>query len=172
MDGSGPFNLTQWIDENRNLLRPPVGNAQILPEGDFIVMALGGPNVRTDFHDDPGEEIFYQIQGDIILRIIEDGAPKDIVIREGDLYLVGPHVRHSPQRPADTVGIVVERRRRDGELDAFEWYCEICNVLVHRRELSLQSIYDDLPPVFSEYNDNPKIRICPDCGHQNPGKLD
>ena len=130
MDGSGPFNLTQWIDENRNLLRPPVGNAQILPEGDFIVMALGGPNVRTDFHDDPGEEIFYQIQGDIILRIIEDGAPKDIVIREGDLYLVGPHVRHSPQRPADTVGIVVERRRRDGELDAFEWYCEICNALV------------------------------------------
>ncbi|MDA0238973.1 MAG: 3-hydroxyanthranilate 3,4-dioxygenase [Proteobacteria bacterium] len=165
-----PFNLMKWIDDNSALLRPPVGNAQVLPEGDFIVMALGGPNVRTDFHDDPGEEIFYQVKGDIVLRVMEDDGPKDVHIREGEMYMIAAHKRHSPQRPADSVGIVVERKRHDGELDAFEWYCEKCNALVHRSELLLRDIYKDLPPVFEAYYGDAGARQCPDCGHQNPGK--
>jgi len=164
------FNLQQWIDEHRDLLKPPVGNARIVPEGDFIVMAVGGPNLRTDYHDDPGEEIFFQIEGDMVLRIIEDGKPRDMPIREGELFLLPAHVRHSPQRPADTVGLVVERLRRSDERDAFEWYCEKCDTRVHRREVVLNSIYEDLPPVFDEYYGAAALRTCPNCGHVNPGR--
>ena len=164
------FNLMEWIEEHRDQLKPPVGNARILPEGDFIVMAIGGPNERTDYHDDPGEEIFYQVEGDMTLRVIENGKPKDIPIREGDIFLLPPHVRHSPQRPAGTVGVVVERIRQPGELDAFEWYCQNCDTLVHRREVELQSIYKDLPPVFEEYYGDAAIRTCAGCGHENPGR--
>lgn len=164
------FNLKQWIDRNRHLLRPPVGNARIVPEGDFIVMAIGGPNERTDYHDDPGEELFYQVEGDMTLRVMEEGGPRDVPIREGEMLLLPAHVRHSPQRPAGTVGVVVERVRRANEMDAFEWYCEKCHALVHRREVALRSIYEDLPPVFEEYYGDESMRVCGACGHANPGR--
>lgn len=164
------FNLSQWIEEHRELLRPPVGNARILPEGDFIVMAIGGPNLRTDYHDDPGEEIFFQLEGDMTLRVMEESGPRDIPIREGEIFLLPGRVRHSPQRPANTVGMVVERIRRPGEMDGFEWYCQSCHSLVHRREVELKSIYEDLPPVFDEYYGDQALRRCPSCGHANPGR--
>ncbi len=170
MSGLAAFNLMAWIEAHRDELKPPVGNARILPEGDFIVMAIGGPNQRTDYHDDPGEEIFYQVVGDMTLRVIEDGRPTDVPIREGEIFLLPPRVRHSPQRPAGSVGVVIERVRRPGELDAFEWYCEACRALVHRREVALQSIYEDLPPVFEEYYGEASLRRCPACGHANPGR--
>ncbi len=172
MAGLAAFNLKGWIEENRELLRPPVGNAQLWKGTwkNFIVMVIGGPNVRTDYHDDPGEELFFQVEGDMVLRIIEDGKPVDVPIREGELLLLPPHVRHSPQRPAGTVGLVVERVRLPGELDAFEWYCEACDAVVHRREFELQDIEKDLPPVFEEYYNNEALRTCAACGHVNPGK--
>ncbi|MBT3307631.1 MAG: 3-hydroxyanthranilate 3,4-dioxygenase [Rhodospirillaceae bacterium] len=164
------FNLTEWIEKNRDQLKPPVGNARVLPEGDFIVMAIGGPNLRTDYHDDPGEEIFYQLEGDMILRVMEEGGPRDISIKAGDIFLLPANIRHSPQRPADSVGLVVERLRKSGELDGFEWFCEDCNALVHRAEVQLQDIYKDLPPLFDAYYDDAGLRLCKQCGHQNPGR--
>jgi 3-hydroxyanthranilate 3,4-dioxygenase len=164
------FNFQKWIDDNAHLLKPPVSNQRMFEHADMIVMVVGGPNMRTDFHDDPVEEFFYQLKGDMVLRIIDDGKPKDVPIREGDVLLLPPHVRHSPQRPADTVGLVIERKRPMGEVDAFEWYCEECNALVHRREVQLMSLVDDLPPVFEEYYGDPEARVCPACGHQNPGR--
>jgi 3-hydroxyanthranilate 3,4-dioxygenase len=150
------LNLKRWIDEHRELLKPPVGNAQIWRDGEFMVTVVGGPNQRNDWHDDPAEEFFHQLEGDMTLRIMENGRPRD--------------VRHSPQRPADTVGLVIERVRRPGEIDAFEWYCEKCHALLHRREVQLGSIVDDLPPIFAEYYAAPELRVCKACGHANPGK--
>ncbi|MDH3715547.1 MAG: 3-hydroxyanthranilate 3,4-dioxygenase [Gammaproteobacteria bacterium] len=150
-----PFNLTQWIEENRDLLRPPVGNAQLFKATwrNFIVMVIGGPNQRDDYHDDPGEELFYQVQGDMVLRIIDpqSGRPRDLPIREGELFLLPPHVRHSPQRPADTVGLVVERLRLPGETDAFEWYDDD-GQLMYRRDVEIKDIVKDLPLVFEDYH--------------------
>jgi 3-hydroxyanthranilate 3,4-dioxygenase len=164
------FNLQRWIDEHRDLLKPPVGNAQIWQNTEFMVTIVGGPNRRTDFHDDPAEEFFYQLNGDITLRVIENGTFRDLPLRQGDVLLLPPHVRHSPQRPANTVGLVIERVRRSGEIDAFEWYCEKCQARVHRREVALRSIVDDLPPVFEEYYGQAALRSCKSCGHLNPGK--
>jgi 3-hydroxyanthranilate 3,4-dioxygenase len=170
MSGLAAFNLSRWIDEHRHLLRPPVGNAQIWKDTDFMVTIVGGPNARTDYHDDPAEEFFYQLEGDMTLRIMDGGRPRDVPIRQGEVLLLPPHTRHSPQRPADTIGMVIERTRRDGEIDAFEWYCERCHGLVHRREVKLQSLVDDLPPVFDEYYGAETRRTCRQCGHVNPGR--
>ena len=110
-----PFNFQRWIDEHRDLLKPPVGNAQVWEDTDFIVTVVGGPNQRTDYHDDPLEEFFYQLKGDMVLRLMEDGRPRDMPIREGDIFLLPPHVRHSPQRPEPgSVGLVIEYRRPEG----------------------------------------------------------
>jgi 3-hydroxyanthranilate 3,4-dioxygenase len=170
MSGLAAFNLLRWIDEHRHLLRPPVGNAQIWTDTDFMVTIVGGPNARTDYHDDPAEEFFYQLEGDMTLRIMDGGRPRDIPIRQGEVLLLPPHTRHSPQRPADTIGMVIERTRRDGEIDAFEWYCERCHGLVHRREVKLQSLVDDLPPVFDEYYGAEARRTCRQCRHVNRGR--
>lgn len=162
-----PFNLMRWIDERRNLLQPPIGNTQIWRDSDFIAMVIGGPNDRIDYHDDPFEEIFFQLKGDMILRVMQDGHPVDITIREGDTLLLPPHVRHSPQRPPGTIGLVIERNRPEGMFDGFDWYCERCHSLVDRRELQLQSIVDDLEVLYEGYAGDPARRTCKSCGHVN-----
>ncbi|RBQ21033.1 3-hydroxyanthranilate 3,4-dioxygenase [Spongiactinospora rosea] len=166
-----PFNFEQWIDEHRDLLKPPVGNVQIWQDTNLIVTVVGGPNQRTDFHDDPLEEFFYQLKGNMVLRVMEEVGkpPVDVQINEGDVFLIPPHVRHSPQRPEPgSVGLVVEFVRPTGDLDAFEWYCVNCNHLVHRAELQLKSIVDDLPPIFEAFYAGD--RACPECGTEHPGR--
>ena len=122
---SAPFNLKKWIDDNRSLLQPPVGNKCIYNDAEnFIVMIVGGPNARKDYHYNESEELYYQVEGNIVLKIIDDGVPKSIPINEGDMFLLPARVPHSPQRPANTVGLVIERMRKPHELDYCAWYCE------------------------------------------------
>jgi len=166
-----PLNFAAWIEEHRHLLQPPVGNAQIWPGRDFIVTVVGGPNARTDFHDDPLEEFFYQLRGDMTLRLMEDGEPRDLPIREGEIFLLPPHVRHSPQRPIPgSVGLVIERHRPEGMRDGFEWYCLACNALVHRVEVQLRSLVDDLPPLFEDFYRSEAKRRCRSCRAIHPGR--
>ena len=166
------FNLQGWINENRDKLKPPVGNAQVWEDGEFMVTVVGGPNQRRDYHDDPTEEFFYQLKGDIVLRIIEEPGkpPKDIPIKEGEVFLLPKHIRHSLQRQADTIGLVIEMPRPEGALDAFEWYCPNCHNLVHRAEVRLKSIVSDLPPIFEKFYGSEEARRCRNCGTVHPGR--
>lgn len=132
---------------------------------------VGGPNKRTDYHDDPVEEFFYQLKGDMVLKLYEGGEFYDVPIREGDIFLLPPHVRHSPQRPQEgSIGLVIEPKRPTGEHDAIEWYCFDCGTLVHRAELILESIVRDLPPVYEAFYGDTLARTCPNCGVVHPGK--
>jgi 3-hydroxyanthranilate 3,4-dioxygenase len=166
------FNLQGWIEQNIDKLKPPVGNAQVWEDGEFMVTVVGGPNQRRDFHDDPTEEFFYQLKGDISLRVIEESGkpPVEIPIHEGEVFLLPKHMRHSPQRGANTIGMVVEMPRPDGALDAFEWYCANCHQLIHRAEVRLKSIVKDLPPLFEHFYGNEELRRCKHCGTVHPGK--
>jgi 3-hydroxyanthranilate 3,4-dioxygenase len=171
MAGLAAFNFSHWIDEHAHLLKPPVGNKVVFEEaGDLIVQVVGGPNARTDYHDDPYEEFFYQLRGDIVLKIIEDGRPRDVAIRQGEILLVPGHVRHSPQRPRGSVGLVVEKARPRDVNDAFEWYCASCHALVHRVEVNVQDIVNDLPPLFEQFYSNRQTRTCRRCGQVHAGK--
>jgi 3-hydroxyanthranilate 3,4-dioxygenase len=167
------FNFKQWIDEHRHLLKPPVGNQQVYKgNDDFIVMVVGGPNARKDYHYDEGEEFFYQVEGDIVLKIIEDGKPVDIPIKEGEIFLLPPKVPHSPQRPANTVGLVIERYRREGEKDGFMWFCENCGTKLHEDFTELTDIVTQLPVIMGNFWDNEELRTCKNCGDvlQPPAK--
>ncbi len=167
-----PFNFQKWIDENRHFLKPPVGNKTLYQNGGIIVMVVGGPNSRVDFHDDPAEEFFYQLKGDMILKIADRGKIYDVTIREGDVFLLPPHTIHSPQRPvADSVGLVIEGARRPGDIDGFEWYCFECGGKVHRVEVELKDIVKDLPPLYDAFYADEKARVCPHCGSVHPGKV-
>ncbi|WP_026946231.1 3-hydroxyanthranilate 3,4-dioxygenase [Algoriphagus marincola] len=162
---SSPFNFKKWIDENRHLLKPPVGNQQVYKgNDDFIVMVVGGPNARKDYHYEEGEEFFYQLEGDIVLKVIEDGKPKDISIKEGEIFLLPPRVPHSPQRPANTVGLVMERYRRPGEKDGFLWFCENCNHKLHEEYVELTDIVNQLPPIMERFWSSDELRTCKKCG--------
>jgi 3-hydroxyanthranilate 3,4-dioxygenase len=164
MQISAPFNLKLWVDQNRHLLEPPVGNKLLFQDSDLIVMAVGGPNSRKDFHHDPGEELFFQLEGNIVLRIVEDGRITEMPIREGDLFLLPPEIPHSPQRPAGTVGIVVERRRGPDELDGFSWYCENCGNRLYLERIAVRNIETELPAVFARFFSNDRHRTCGACG--------
>jgi len=159
-----PFQLQQWIDEHRHLLKPPVGNSKIFEDTDFIVMVVGGPNARKDYHYNEGEEFFYQIEGDVTVKIIDDGVPKDMHIKQGDIFLLPPRTPHSPQRPANTVGLVIERKRETVELDAFMWFCEKCGTKLYQEFLPLTDIVAQLPPIFERFWNNMDHRTCKTCG--------
>ncbi|MBV6443340.1 MAG: 3-hydroxyanthranilate 3,4-dioxygenase [Haliscomenobacteraceae bacterium CHB4] len=161
-----PFNLQKWIEENRHLLKPPVGNKQIyIDNEDFIVMIVGGPNGRKDYHWEEGEELFYQLEGDIQVKIInEDGKPETIDIREGEMFLLPPRIPHSPQRPANTVGLVLERRRHEGEIDKLLWFCEKCGAPLHEAGFPLKDIGTQIKEAIGEYKENLEARTCKKCG--------
>ena len=167
-----PFRLDAWITAHRHELVPPVANRQVFRQADMIVMVVGGGNQRNDFHDDPREEFFHQIRGDMDLVIwpTEGEEPFHMPIREGEVYLLPAVVRHSPQRPdPDSVGLVVEYQRPLGELDGFEWVCFECAHLVHRVEIQVQAIDRDLPPLFAAFDADEEVRTCPNCGAVHPG---
>ncbi len=160
-----PFSFKSWIEENRHLLKPPVGNQQVYKgNDDYIVMVVGGPNTRKDYHYNETEEFFYQVEGNIVLKIIEDGEPVDIHINEGDIFLLPPKVPHSPQRPAGSVGLVMELYRKHGEKDGFMWFCENCNNKLYDEYFDLTDIVKQLPPIMNKFYASEELRTCNNCG--------
>jgi 3-hydroxyanthranilate 3,4-dioxygenase len=164
------FNFQKWIDEHKDRLKPPVGNKLVWEDADLMVTVVGGPNQRTDYHDDPVEEFFYQLKGNMVLKVVDGGNFYDVPLRQGDIFLLPPHVRHSPQRPEEgSIGLVVEPKRAAGQRDAFEWYCFSCHSLVHRVEIDLCSIVTDLPPLYRSFYGDEVARTCAKCGTIHPG---
>jgi 3-hydroxyanthranilate 3,4-dioxygenase len=163
-----PFNLLDWIEANRAALRPPVCNKQLFLSPDFIIQIVGGPNSRTDYHHDEGAELFYQLEGEMLLKTIQNGRRVDLPIRAGEIFLLPPRVPHSPQRFANTVGLVVERVRRADELDGFMWFCPNCDNKLHEEFLHVADIVKDLPPVFARFYGSVEARTCKRCGTVMP----
>lgn len=164
MSLAAPLNLKAWIDGNRELLKPPVGNKMIW-NGDFMVMVVGGPNQRADFHVNPTPELFYQVEGDIVLRVRESGQVRDIPIKQGDLFLLPAHVPHSPQRPANTVGLVIEQKRPEEANDHMRWFCKSCGEVLHDAEFHLVDLGKQLKPIIEEVKSQPELRTCKKCGN-------
>jgi 3-hydroxyanthranilate 3,4-dioxygenase len=158
-----PINFKQWIDDNRHLLRPPVGNKVVYADGEFIIQVVGGPNTRKDFHVDPGDEFFYQLEGQMVLRVVDQRRVTDVAIPAGDIFLLPANVPHSPQRLPDSVGLVVERRRRAGELDGLQWYCENCSNLLYEEYFPLSNIETSFQPVINRFFSSLSLRTCSRC---------
>jgi len=161
------FNLQAWIEEHRHLLKPPVGNKCVY-NGDFIVMIVGGPNSRTDYHWDEGPEFFYQLEGEAVLKLQENGRMREITIGPGEVFYLPPRIPHSPQRGPDSVGLVVERKRLPDEQDGLMWFCERCNHKLYEHFFPLQDIEADFPMVFEQFYRSEELRTCGVCGLLNP----
>lgn len=160
-----PINFKKWIDEHRHLLKPPVGNKCVWDGGEYIVMVVGGPNSRKDYHYNETPEFFYQVEGDMVLKIInEKGEKIDVEIKEGEIYLLPARVPHSPQRKANTVGLVIEYPRPKGVKDALEWYCEESGNLLYREEFELKNIETDMPAIFDRFYSDIEKRTCSKSG--------
>lgn len=161
-----PFNLKQWINDNRDLLKPPVGNKNLYADaGDYIVMIVAGPNARKDYHFNQTEELFYQLEGSINVRIQEDGKPVDMQVNEGDIFLLPANTPHRPERPANTIGLVIECKREDPTFeDRLIWYCDNCNNKLHEYKFHLENIEKDFIPRFRDFYGSKALRTCKKCG--------
>lgn len=160
-----PFNLKKWISDNRDLLKPPVGNKNLYADaGDYIVMIVGGPNARKDYHYNETEELFYQLEGDIKVTIQEDGKAVEVPIKEGEMFLLPAKVPHQPSRPANSVGLVIECKRTNNENDGLMWFCENCNNQLKEYKFHLTNIEKDFLPRFKEFYADEASRTCSKCG--------
>lgn len=158
-----PFNFKKWIEENRSLLKPPVNNKVVYKDSEFIIMVVGGPNSRKDYHYNESEEFFYQLEGDVTVRIQENGKAVDMNIKEGEIFLLPPSVPHSPLRGANTLGLVIERKRREGEKDGLLWFCEKCNHKLFEEYFKLTNIERDFKEVFDKFYGSVDLRTCKKC---------
>lgn len=161
-----PFNFKKWIDENRDLLKPPVNNKVVYKDTEFIVMVVGGPNARKDYHFNESEEFFYQLEGDIIVKIQENGKAVEVPIKEGDIFLLPPRVPHNPIRFKNTIGLVMERRRRNGEMDGLMWFCEKCNTPLFEEKIALSDITSEFQKTFDKFYSSEELRTCKSCGYK------
>jgi len=160
-----PFNLYGWIDENRHLLKPPVGNKNLYVEsGDYIVMIVAGPNARKDYHYNETEELFFQVEGTITVRIQEDGKRRDVTIKQGEMFLLPAKVPHSPIRPEGSIGLVIERKREPHHRDGLLWFSETANAKLYEEYFHLTNIEKDFLPVFKRFYSDESLRTCPVTG--------
>lgn len=158
-------NLMKWVEENKDSLKPPVCNKEVFPGSEYIVMVIGGPNTRKDYHYNETPEFFMQLKGDMVLKIIDEGVPKDIPIKEGEIFVLPAKVPHSPQRPAGTIGLVIEHVRDiEKHTDGFQWYCDNCNHQLHEDYFKLTNIEKQLPETFAKFNNNEALHKCSNCG--------
>lgn len=160
-----PFNFKKWIDENRHLLKPPVNNKVVYKDTEFIVMVVGGPNSRKDYHYNESEEFFYQLEGDIIVQIQENGKAVEVPIKEGDIFLLPPKIPHNPRRFENTIGLVMERKRHATEKDGLMWFCEKCNHKLYDEYFQLTDIANQFQSVFERFYNSVDLRTCKKCGH-------
>jgi len=162
-----PFNLQKWIDDNRDLLKPPVGNKNLYVEaGDFIVMIVGGPNARKDYHYNETEELFYQLEGGINVRIQEEGKAVDVPIKAGEMFLLPAKTPHSPGRSEGSIGLVIEAVRKGTDMqDGLLWFCDKCNHKLHETYFPLTNIETDFLSRFKEFYGSEELRTCKGCGH-------
>jgi 3-hydroxyanthranilate 3,4-dioxygenase len=162
------FNFQEWIKENGELLKPPVGSHKIYKEGQSTVILVGGPNMRNDYHYNESEEFFHQIKGDITVNLMWDGKPTPMVIKEGEYYLLPAKVPHSPNRPAGTVGLVIEMPRLPDQDDGLLWFCSKCNTKLYEEYFKVTDPGKDFPPVFDRFNAKVENRTCKECGEISP----
>ena len=158
------INFKQWIDDNRHLLKPPVGNRLIWEDREFIVMVVGGPNSRTDYHVNGGEEFFYQVEGDMVLKVHDEGKLQDVPIKQGEIFLLPPGVPHSPQRPANTVGLVTDKKSMPDEQDGFVWFCQNCGEKLYEEYFHLTNIITQFQPIFERFYASEEHTTCKNCG--------
>ena len=154
----------KWVEKYRAEMKPPVSNKYLYDGEDFFVMIINGPNARNDFHVTNSEEFFYQLKGDIVVRIVEDGNIKDVIVREGNTFFVPGNVPHSPTRPPGTLGMVVERRRPPGETEHLQFYCENCQQLVHDLEFDCKDIVNHFAQAMEDFWADPELSTCKNCG--------
>jgi len=162
------FGLWDWVERHRRDFEPPVGNKVIWEDSQFTAMIVRGPNARRDFHVDPSDEIFYMLHGDMVLEYMEDGRRRRQTIREGELLLVPALTPHSPHRPADTWGLVVEIKRRPDQTESLRWFCDRCDALLHEVTLHVADIERDLTTAIARFDASLELRTCRACGHVQP----
>jgi 3-hydroxyanthranilate 3,4-dioxygenase len=161
--------LWQWIEENRAAFQPPVGNKVIWEDSQFTAMVVRGPNARRDFHVDPSDEIFYMLKGDMELEYIDaDRKRRRVAIREGELLLVPATVPHAPHRPADTWGLVIERKRRPDETESLVWFCDRCEAQLHEVTMHVADIETQLREEIGRFDASAQLRTCRVCGYVQP----
>jgi 3-hydroxyanthranilate 3,4-dioxygenase len=170
MRGLVAFNLWRWIDEHRAAFEPPVGNKVIWEDSQFIAMIVRGPNARRDFHVDPSDEIFYMLRGAMRLEYMEDGRRHERIIREGELCLLPALVPHSPHRPADTWGLVIEVKRRPEQTESLRWFCDRCDRLLHEVTMHVADIERELKTAIEGFDASLALRTCRGCGHVHPDR--
>ena len=165
----GPLDLAQWIAANASSFRPPVANKVVFPGSEFIFMVVRGPNARNDFHINPGDEIFYQLEGTIAVDVRhDDGRIERRLVGAGDVMLVPGGTAHSPLRPPDTWGVVIERTRREGEIDQIVWFCPKCGNELRRAPFALSDIETELTTIIDAFNADVDARRCRRCGNVLP----
>ncbi|THX03832.1 3-HAO-domain-containing protein [Aureobasidium pullulans] len=160
-----PLNLPKWLSKNSHLLKPPINNYCVYSHP-LTVMIVGGPNARTDYHINSTPEFFYQYRGRMLLKTVDPATNefRDIYISEGEMFLLPGNTPHNPVRFADTVGVVIELPRPEGEVDRLRWYCQGCGETVHEAAFVCTDLGSQIKEAVNAFGEDLEARKCKNCG--------
>jgi 3-hydroxyanthranilate 3,4-dioxygenase len=157
-------NLGEVMQSVRDSGRP---NTVLWQTPDSIAFVARGREFRSEFHEDPSDEVMYMIRGDMQLHYrTPEGDEKVAVIREGEIVHCPAGTPHSPRFSPDAFVLVLERARRDGEDDQFTWFCESCGAELHRSVKHVADYRQDpVSRAYEEFYGSEQHRTCGRCGH-------
>jgi 3-hydroxyanthranilate 3,4-dioxygenase len=154
------FNLQKWIDDNRG----DWGQRRVIwQDSDFIAFVTRGPNRRKDYHINPGDEIFYQLEGELNLHYLKGDKQELAVLKAGDIFLLPRNVPHSPRRADGSWTYVVERTRGQSELDRFIWPCEQCGNQLYETTVRFDDPSDAVKKATDSLRADPALATCNQC---------
>jgi 3-hydroxyanthranilate 3,4-dioxygenase len=135
-------------------------------EAESLAFVARGRDYRSEFHINPADELMYQVKGTMQLHYrTPDGKEEVAVLDEGAVIFTPAGTPHSPRFPSDAYALIVERKRRPGEIDRFQWFCARCDNLLHEEEFVVADYRDD--PVSQAYRNfytSLAARTCARCG--------
>jgi 3-hydroxyanthranilate 3,4-dioxygenase len=172
MPALSTVSLLKWVEEHRSLVGRPIMSHEMIWRDDFIVMLFDGPTPpnRSDFHINTSPEFFYQMQGEMDCRVLENGAFSNITVGEGEMFFLPANVPHLNSRKEHSLGLVIHQKRMLGAKDSIVWYCERCCHQLYRADYVFEDLKAQLQEHIRRFLGDEALRTCSECGTVMPAE--
>ena len=157
-------------DQSRQLAQSGKQVSVLWQEPESLAFVARGRDYRSEFHINPSDEVMYMIKGTMHLHSRNlEGREEVSILPEGSVIYMPAGTPHSPRFPSDAFALILERKRHEGEIDRFHWFCPKCDAFLHEETFIVRDYGEDpVSKAYQRFFGNEKFRTCNKCGEVMP----